>query len=75
MYNIQRSLLLMRTSSDMYNRRGGWKYARYSLNFLSVMHQMGFISRTRQIKLALIRTTVCIIPGNIRKFIYRKILR
>lgn len=75
MYNIQRSLLLMRTSSDMYNRRGGWKYARYSLNFLSVMRRMGFISRTRQLKLGLIRTTVCLIPGNVRKFIYRRILR
>ncbi|MDE6536354.1 MAG: glycosyltransferase [Muribaculaceae bacterium] len=75
MYNIQKSLLLMRTSSDMYNRRGGWKYARYSLNFLNEMHRMGFISRFRQIKLGLIRTTVCLIPGNVRKFIYRRILR
>ena len=66
-YNIQKSLLFFRSSSDMYKRRGGIKYAINEFHFQYLMKQMGFISTPR--------FTVRVMPNLLRTLIYKKILR
>ena len=43
-YNIQESLLYFRFSSEMFKRRGGWKYAMNEFRFQWMMRKLHFIS-------------------------------
>ncbi len=74
-YNIQESLLFFRCSSNMYKRRGGWKYAIDECNFQNKMRQMGFISLQECAKNISIRFTIRILPNFLRTIIYKKVLR
>ena len=74
-YNIQESLLFFRCSSNMYKRRGGWKYAIDECNFQNKMRQMGFISLQECVKNISIRFTIRILPNFLRTIIYKKVLR
>ena len=74
-YNIQESLLYFRTSSAMFMRRGGLKYALTEVSFLWKMHKIGYVNLLSTIKSIFIRFTVRIMPNSIRGFIYKKLLR
>lgn len=74
-YNIQESLLYFRTSSAMFMRRGGLKYALTEVSFLWKMHEIGYVNLISTIKSILTRFTVRIMPNSIRGFIYKKLLR
>lgn len=74
-YNIQESLLYFRTSSAMFMRRGGLKYALTEVSFLWKMHKIGYVNLISTIKSIFIRFTVRIMPNSIRGFIYKKLLR
>ncbi len=74
-YNIQEPLLYMRAGSDMYLRRGGWKYAKTQAKFLKLMKQQGFIGNSQYIKSYIIRCGSSLSPNWIRKLMFEKILR
>ena len=73
--NIQKPLLHFRTSSDMFKRRGGLKYAKDSFKFQWTLHKLGIISSFSAIKAGLIRGLVYTIPNRLRRIIYSKLLR
>lgn len=74
-YNIQQSLLLFRTSPDMFKRRGGWKYAKDEFCFQKMLLKMGLITRKRFVMNVVIRFPSRIIPNGLRSLIYKKLLR
>lgn len=73
--NLQECLLYFRTSADLFKRRGGFKYAMNSAKFQWQLHKLGIISSITVLKASLIRGVVYIMPNNIRKIIYSKLLR
>ncbi|MBD5334126.1 MAG: glycosyltransferase [Bacteroides sp.] len=73
--NLQTPLLYFRTSSEMFRRRGGFKYAKDSASFQWTLHKLGLISTFSAIKSSLIRGTVYVMPNSIRALIYSKLLR
>ena len=74
-YNIQESLLYFRTSSDMFKRRGGWKYAMDEYRFQKVMWNMDMISVKRFLLNVLTSFPVRIAPNQVRSWFYKKALR
>ncbi len=74
-YNIQESLLWFRSSNSVYQRRGGWKYARKEMYFQYLFYKIGFISFPRFILNCLIRATVRIVPNKFRAYIYKNFIR
>lgn len=74
-YNIQESLLLFRTSLDMYKRRGGLKHAIDEVRFQNHIRKLGFISMSEFISNVPIRFFVRIFPNSIRRLIYSRFLR
>lgn len=73
--NIQESLLLFRTSKDMYKRRGGWKYAINGAKFQWTLHRLGVISVAQAVINAIERGIVCIAPNKLRQLLYTVFLR
>ncbi|CAM4271904.1 amylovoran biosynthesis protein AmsE [Streptococcus penaeicida] len=71
--NIGNPLLLMRTPSDLYLRRGGYSYARDLLKFNIWMKSIGWISSFDFILSALPHAIVCILPNFVRKIIYQRL--
>ena len=74
-YNIQESLLSFRFSSDMFKRRGGWKYAMSEYYFQSYIRKIGYISYSRFAKNIMIRFVARIFPNSVRAILYKKMLR
>lgn len=74
-YNIQESLLFFRISSDMFKRRGGWKYACDELRFQNIMRKIGFISLSMFLRNVYCRFTMRVLPNMVRKLLYNKLLR
>lgn len=69
-YNLQESLLYVRTNEDMFKRRGGWKYAVSEVRLQNKFLQMGFISLPRYVSNVVIRFVMRVIPNKIREYIY-----
>lgn len=74
-YNIQESLLLFRTSKDMYKRRGGLRHALEEIRFQRKIWKMGYISPFLFVFNTSIRLFTRVIPNNLRTLIYGKLLR
>lgn len=74
-YNIQESLLYFRFSSDMFKRRGGWKYACDELRFQYTIWRLGFISFFDCLMNSIPRFIMRILPNLLRAKLYKKILR
>lgn len=74
-YNIQEPLLHMRTGSDMYLRRAGWKYAKTQAKLFKFMKQQGFIGNGQYIKSCVIRSGSALAPNWLRKFMFERVLR
>lgn len=73
--NIPESLLYMRISADLFQRRGGWKYFMIEWEVQRDFLKMGFISRMEFVRNVLIRGTVRLMPNAVRERIYAKGLR
>lgn len=73
--NIQEPLLHFRTSSDMFKRRGGLRYALNAAKFQWKLQKLGIISYASAIKSSMVRVSVYLMPNGIRKVIYSKLLR
>ena len=74
-YNIQEPLLWMRAGSDMYKRRGGWKYVASQRRLLRYMNQNNFISRSTYFSMLCIRAGVAMMPNGLRVFLFGSMLR
>lgn len=74
-YNIQTPILWMRARSDMYKRRGGWKYVKSQKRLFNYMVKNGFISYTQYWEQFGIRAVASIVPNGLRTFLFKKVLR
>lgn len=74
-YNIPQSLLYFRTSTDVYKRRGGWKYAINECRLRRKMLCLNLISRSEFWKEMPLRFLIRIVPSFVRKYFYLKVLR
>ncbi len=74
-YNLQEPLLWMRAGSDMYKRRGGWKYFMSQYRLLQYMYQQAFITVGLYLLGTFVRLGVAIVPNSLRNFIFSNILR
>lgn len=74
-HNIQQPLLWMRSGSDMYRRRSGWKYAASQIRFYRYMKDIGMITPVECAWSVLTRTAVSLIPNGLRTLLYRRMMR
>lgn len=74
-YNIQEPLLWMRAGSDMYKRRGGWKYAKAQKVLFKYMRDHDFIGAKDYYMSCLIRTASACAPNWLREGMFKKFLR
>ena len=74
-YNIQENLVFMRVSKDFYRRRGGWKYFKSITNFKRKLYKTGYMSYGKYLKTYWASAIVSLMPGVIREFVYKKMLR
>lgn len=69
--NIESNLVYMRTSLDLYARRGGLKYAKDMLEFRFWMFKINWTNISNIIFHAIPHAIVCILPNKLRKQIYK----
>lgn len=69
--NSKDILLDMRSSADMYLRRGGKKYADDMLRFHKGMQRSGWSSKADFLTGAVPHAVVCLLPNGVRKLVYR----
>lgn len=74
-YNIQKSLLYMRSGNEMYMRRGGLKYTAYALKFRKLMYSMNFCGFYDFIVSCFGHILIGLIPNKLRIIFYSKMLR
>jgi glycosyltransferase involved in cell wall biosynthesis len=74
-YNIQKPLLWMRAGSDMYKRRGGWKYFLSQRRLLQYMYQTGFITGRQYLLGVIVRLGASMAPDSLRSLLFSKALR
>ena len=74
-YNLQAPLLHMRAGSEMYKRRGGWKYVQSQMKLFRFMKEKGFISEWHYFKGCFLRWGSAISPNWLRKFMFERFLR
>ena len=74
-YNLPQTLVRMRTGNDLYARRGGARYLIQGIKLRWKFYRMGLYSFGNLIYVTAGLTLVCLVPVDIRKGIYRLILR
>lgn len=74
-YNIQTPVLWMRAGSDMYKRRGGWKYVESQIRLFRYMKDSGFISFGVYVVQSGVRMCAAMVPNSLRKVVFQNILR
>lgn len=74
-YNLQAPLLHMRAGSEMYKRRGGWKYVQSQMKLFRFMKEKGFISEWQYFKGCFLRWGSAISPNWLRRFMFERFLR
>lgn len=73
--NLHRTLVAMRISNDFYARRGGREYLRYAWKFKYGQFQSGYFSLTELAATFLPQALVCLMPNQVRSYIYNTFLR
>lgn len=74
-YNIQESLVWVRCSEDMYNRRGGLKYALTEISFFRYLYSVQYINFFDLCKNVIVRFAIRMMPNNLRTWGYKYLLR
>lgn len=74
-YNIQESLVYMRTSPDFYARRGSLAYMHKMLHFKKTCLERGDYSTFEFLACTIPHMVVCLMPNRLRAFIYKYLLR
>ena len=75
MKNIPEVLVYARTGNGMEMRRGGYRYLESEISGQFKFYKLGFLSKRELLVNLLVRVPVRIFPGNLRKSIYRNLLR
>lgn len=73
--NIPEYLVEVNTGEDFMDKRGGLGYFKYDFIVQRDMFKYGFINIYRFISNTLIRFSVRVIPGKMRKYFYKNVLR
>ena len=73
--NIQEPLVYFRTTNDTYKRRGGWKYIKAEYGLQKEFLKLGIINKVEFLRNITLKNIVRLMPNELRKFIYLKILR
>lgn len=74
--NINKPLVFMRVSKDLYARRGGLKYYKSQKQLLKYMRKTKFIGPLTYLKSKIVRFTVQVLmPNSLRQKMYIKLLR
>lgn len=74
-YNIQEVLVSARVGKGMYKRRGGLEYAKSQIELYRYMLNIKWINNYQFIIYSFVRYIVSIMPTNLRKLIFEKMLR
>lgn len=74
-YNIQESLYYLRVNSKLFERRGGFRYAKALFKFRYGMWQSGFSSLLDFVVSGFGQFFVCMLPNKMRKTFYKLFLR
>lgn len=74
-YNVPDSLLYMRAGQNMYQRRGGFRYAITAFKFRTKLKKMGISNWKQYLVSAFGQVFVCLIPNSFREKFYQKFLR
>lgn len=74
-YNIQKTLVYMRTTPEFYARRGGIAYTRNMMRFENTCLKRGFITLGEWLATAIPHAVVCLMPNLMRTFVYTRFLR
>lgn len=69
-YNLEEPLVYMRTSKDMYKRRGGKEYALDMLRFHKWLRDIQWSSAADYVIGALPHAIVCLLPNSVRRVSY-----
>lgn len=75
MANLQESLLLFRTSPQMFKRRGGMKYAASDIKLQWFFYKIGLTNAFEMCRNLFFRIPVRLAPPTLRTFFYKQILR
>lgn len=74
-YNIQESLVYMRTSQDFYARRGSLSYMRKMLHFKGTCLKRGDYTLIEYVIATIPHVFVCLVPNKLRTWVYNTFLR
>lgn len=69
-HNIAEPLLRFRLSSDMYRRRGGWRYAKTEFRFQRTLMGLGYVTPLRFASNLALRVLPRVVPNQVRARIY-----
>lgn len=72
--NIQEPLVLVRIGTEMFERRGGWKYFKKYKEGRNILLELGFIDRVDYYYTLFIQFIVAMAPREIRGLIFKKAL-
>ncbi len=73
--NMKRSLLYVRGGSDMYKRRGGFRYALQDIRLQMFFLRIGFLGPLLAVTNICVRVPVRIFPNKLRSWFYESFLR
>lgn len=73
--NLPLYLMNVRAESDMFKRRGGWKYLKQDIRFQQYLLKISFINLYYFVFNILIRVVIRIVPNSIRLVFYKCALR
>jgi len=73
--NIDEALVYMRIDKNFYKRRGGVKYLKEMLKFKYHLYKIKYINLFEFLHVSIAHIFVCLIPNNLRNFVYQKLLR
>ena len=74
-YNIQETLVLMRTNRDFFKRRSGKQYRMIQTELFRYMRDQHFISNRQYVSSCILRTASGLAPNWLRQFMFKRILR
>ncbi|WP_236039481.1 glycosyltransferase [Haloarcula salinisoli] len=73
--NIPKVLLKVRAGNQLYDRRGGWEYAREELRLQTEFYRWGFTSLPIFILNVSFRSVLRLIPNRVRRLVYQQLAR
>jgi len=73
--NLPEFLVDVRADGEMFARRGGWKYLKNDVKFQKFLFSSEFITAMQFIKNVVVRSTVRLIPNDMRVWVYSRFLR